>query len=66
VVEDVRRALLHTLPYAVDWRASDKLVVVLAVLHLRRNPTLKVSPVLDDVRGNPRFVALLRKLNLPD
>lgn len=35
---DVRRALLHTFPYAVYFRASDEVVVVLAVLHLRRNP----------------------------
>jgi plasmid stabilization system protein ParE len=34
----VRRALLHTFPYAVYFRASDEAVVVLAVLHLRRNP----------------------------
>ena len=35
---DVRRALLHTFPYAVYFRASDESVVVFAVLHLRRNP----------------------------
>ena len=35
---DVRRALLHTFPYVVYFRASDEAVVVLAVLHLRRNP----------------------------
>ena len=35
---DVRRALLHTFPYAVYFRTSDAAVVVLAVLHLRRNP----------------------------
>ena len=35
---DVRRSLLHTFPYAVYFRASDEVVVVLAVLHLRRNP----------------------------
>jgi plasmid stabilization system protein ParE len=35
---DVHRALLHTFPYAVYFRASDEVVVVLAVLHLRRNP----------------------------
>src|SRR5438034_3848025 len=34
---EVRRALLHTFPYAVYFRASDGIVVVLAVLHLRRN-----------------------------
>ena len=38
VSSDVRRALLHTFPYAVYFRASDEAVVVLAVLHLRRNP----------------------------
>jgi plasmid stabilization system protein ParE len=35
---DIRRALLHTFPYAVYFRASDEMVVVLAVLHLTRNP----------------------------
>jgi plasmid stabilization system protein ParE len=35
---DVRRALLHTFPYAVYFRTSDEAVVMLAVLHLRRNP----------------------------
>lgn len=38
VAGDVRRALLHTFPYAVYFRPSDDAVVVLAVLHLRRNP----------------------------
>ena len=38
VAGDVRRALLHTFPYAVYFRSSDGTVVVLAVLHLRRNP----------------------------
>lgn len=35
---DVRRALLYTFPYAVYFRTSDETLVVLAVLHLRRNP----------------------------
>jgi plasmid stabilization system protein ParE len=35
---EVRRALLHTFPYPVYFRASNEMVVVLAVLHLRRNP----------------------------
>ena len=34
VAGEVRRALLHTFPYAVYFRASDQAVVVLAVLHL--------------------------------
>lgn len=38
VAGDVRRALLHTFPYAVYFRASDEMVIVLAVLHLRRHP----------------------------
>ena len=38
VSSEVRRALLHTFPYAVYFRASEEVVVVLAVLHLRRNP----------------------------
>ena len=40
VAGDVRRALLHTFPYAVYFRASDEMVIVLAVLHLRRNPKI--------------------------
>jgi plasmid stabilization system protein ParE len=40
VAREVRRALLHTFPYAVYFRASDQVVVVLAVLHLRRNPKI--------------------------
>jgi plasmid stabilization system protein ParE len=39
VSTDVRRALLHTFPYAVYFRATDAAVVVLAVLHLRRDPS---------------------------
>ena len=38
VSSEVRRALLHTFPYAVYFRTSEEIVVVLAVLHLRRNP----------------------------
>ena len=38
VGSDVHRALLHTFPYAVYFRASEEIVTVLAVLHLRRNP----------------------------
>ena len=38
VQADVRRALLHTFPYAVYFVVHDDDVVVLAVLHLRRNP----------------------------
>lgn len=37
---EVRRALLHTFPYAVYFRVSDQAAVVLAVLHLRRNPRI--------------------------
>ena len=33
----VRRALLQTFPYAVYFRASDERIIVLAVLHLRRD-----------------------------
>ena len=35
---DVRRALLHTFPFAVYFRLLDEIVIVLAVLHLRRSP----------------------------
>ena len=38
ISSDVRRALLHTFPYAVYFRASKEAVIVLGVLHLRRNP----------------------------
>ena len=40
VSTDVRRALLHTFPYAVYFRATNDAVVVLAVLHLRREPSM--------------------------
>jgi plasmid stabilization system protein ParE len=36
---NVRRALLHTFPYAVYFRVTDDAVTVLAVLHLRRRPS---------------------------
>ena len=36
----VRRALLNTFPYAVYFRVTDQVVVVLAVLHLRRHPDM--------------------------
>jgi plasmid stabilization system protein ParE len=35
---DIRRALLHTFPYAVYFRETDETIRVLAVLHLRRRP----------------------------
>ena len=38
VAGEVRRALLHTFPYAVYFRVFDEIVVVVAVLHLTRNP----------------------------
>lgn len=38
VSSDLRRALLHTFPYAVYFRVTDEAVVILAVLHLRRDP----------------------------
>lgn len=38
VAGDLRRALLHTFPYAVYFRPSDDAIVVVALLHLRRNP----------------------------
>jgi len=38
---DIRRALLHTFPYAVYFReTTDETIRVLAVLHLRRRPGL--------------------------
>jgi plasmid stabilization system protein ParE len=37
---EIRRALLHTFPYAVYFRETDETIRVLAVLHLRRKPGL--------------------------
>ena len=37
---DIRRALLHTFPYAVYFRETEEALLVLAVLHLRRRPGL--------------------------
>ena len=37
---EVRRALLHTFPYAVYFRETEQAVVILAVLHLRRDPRI--------------------------
>ena len=37
---DIRRALLHTFPYAVYFRETGETIRVLAVLHLRRRPGL--------------------------
>ena len=36
----MRRALLHTFPYAVYFRETERAVVILAVLHLRRDPRI--------------------------
>lgn len=36
----VRRALLNTFPYAVYFLVTEATIVVLAVLHLRRNPRI--------------------------
>ena len=38
VSTEVRRALLHTFPYAVYFDVTERSVVILAVLHLRRHP----------------------------
>ena len=37
---EVRRALLHTFPYAVYFKATEQVIVILAVLHLRRDPRI--------------------------
>jgi plasmid stabilization system protein ParE len=37
---DIRRALLHTFPYAVYFGETNETIRVLAVLHLRRRPGL--------------------------
>src|SRR6266498_2038530 len=38
VSSNIRRALLHTFPYAVYFREANEAVLVVAVLHLRRRP----------------------------
>jgi plasmid stabilization system protein ParE len=38
IAANVRRALLHTFPYAVYFRVTEETIIVLAVLHLRRDP----------------------------
>jgi len=40
VAGDVCRALMHAFPYAIYFRVSNETIVVLAVLHLRRNPRI--------------------------
>jgi plasmid stabilization system protein ParE len=40
IAGNVRRALLHTFPYAVYFRETNQALIVLAVLHLRRRPEL--------------------------
>lgn len=40
VSDNIRRALLHTFPYAVYFRETDEALLVVAVLHLRRRPGL--------------------------
>ena len=37
IADGIRRALLHTFPYAVYFQLSSENVTVLAVLHLRRH-----------------------------
>ncbi|MGH8691998.1 MAG: type II toxin-antitoxin system RelE/ParE family toxin [Burkholderiales bacterium] len=41
---EVRRALVSRFPYAVFYRAESKRVVVLAVLHMARDPKLWPQP----------------------
>ena len=36
----VRRALLHSFPYAVYLKPTEQTVIIVAVLHLSRNPTI--------------------------
>jgi hypothetical protein len=36
----VRRALLHAFPYAVYLKPTEQAVIIVAVLHLSRNPTV--------------------------
>jgi plasmid stabilization system protein ParE len=40
ISREVRRALVHTFPYAVYFREREQAVVILAVLHLRRDPRI--------------------------
>ena len=38
ISDKVRRALLQTFPYAIYFRTTGECVLILAVLHLRRDP----------------------------
>lgn len=38
IATEIRRALVHTFPYAIYFRLTEERIVVLAVLHLRRDP----------------------------
>jgi len=40
VSTEIRRALLHTFPYAVYFDVTEQSVVILAVLHLHRAPRI--------------------------
>ena len=40
IAAGIRRALLHTFPYAMYFQATDQTVAVIAVLHMRRNPNV--------------------------
>jgi plasmid stabilization system protein ParE len=40
IATEIRRALLHTFPYAIYFRLTEERIVVLAVLHLHRDPRI--------------------------
>ena len=40
VYNNVRRALVHRFPYAVFYTVSEQAIVVLACLHVRRDPAI--------------------------
>jgi len=70
VSPDVRRALLHTFPYAAYFRATDDSVVVLAVLHVRRDPRTwqadRTFPRGADAKLVELYAAVVRAINAAD
>ena len=50
VHDDVRRAIVSRFPYAVFYRIEPRQVVVLAVLHMSRDPKLWPYPTITNAR----------------
>jgi plasmid stabilization system protein ParE len=70
VSTDMRRALLHTFPYAVYFRVTDDAVVIFAVLHMRRDPRTwqmdRTFPRGTDVKFAKLYTAVVRAINAAD